>query len=317
MGGKPKLTISEVKDKYLAAGFILLEDCYINNRTSLLCVCEKGHETKKALTNLKTGCIVCGRKKTEDFHRLSYSEVYDYFNKNRCELLSKEYVNAKGLLDYKCECGSVGKISYDNFKQGKRCNICRYNKIADKRKHEYAFVMEFFEQNGCTLLSRTYSNHNQLLDYICECGRASQISFSNFQQGQRCRVCFIERNSGENSHLFKPYLTSEHREKGRNFKDLRDWRKAVFERDNYTCVVCNKKGVYLNAHHINGYDLFPELRDEVSNGTTLCRECHTDFHKKYGYGRNTKTQFSKWLSRKNGIVREVETGEAVANQFDF
>jgi hypothetical protein len=297
LGGKPKLTIDTVRNKFTESGFTLLEGLYINNRTPMKCICNNGHQTTKALTNLKTGCSICGRIKVEERHRLSYGEVYQFFESNGCELLSKEYKNARVPLLYRCECGSISKIRYDNFRNGKRCNECGNKKVSEKRSHDYEYVKQYFADSGCVLLSKSYKNHSQTLEYICNCGKRSKISFSNFQQGQRCRDCFVERNSGENSHLYKPFLTTEHREKGRNFKDLRDWRKDVFGRDNYTCVVCSKKGVHLNAHHLNGYDLFPELRTDVSNGVTLCRECHSDFHKKYGYGGNTKSQFSEWLSK--------------------
>lgn len=52
------------------------------------------------------------------------------------------------------------------------------------------------------------------------------------------------------------------------------WRKSVFERDNYTCQVCNVRGTYLEADHIKPWAYFPELRFELSNGRTLCRPCH-------------------------------------------
>lgn len=53
-----------------------------------------------------------------------------------------------------------------------------------------------------------------------------------------------------------------------------EWRKAVFERDNYTCQKCKNRGVYLEADHIKPWAYFPGLRFELSNGRTLCRLCH-------------------------------------------
>lgn len=57
------------------------------------------------------------------------------------------------------------------------------------------------------------------------------------------------------------------------------WRKAVFERDHYTCIWCgakngNGKAVILNADHIKRFSDYPELRFAIDNGRTLCKDCH-------------------------------------------
>jgi HNH endonuclease len=75
-------------------------------------------------------------------------------------------------------------------------------------------------------------------------------------------------------------------------------RKQCFDRDNYTCLKCNLRGVTLNAHHMNSWKFFPEQRGNLDNLATLCRVCHRDFHSKYGNGvktPNTKEQFNDFL----------------------
>jgi hypothetical protein len=57
--------------------------------------------------------------------------------------------------------------------------------------------------------------------------------------------------------------------------EYKDWRAAVFERDDYTCQMCGKpSNGDIEAHHIRPWAEFPELRFDVSNGITLCQPCH-------------------------------------------
>lgn len=67
-------------------------------------------------------------------------------------------------------------------------------------------------------------------------------------------------------------------------KKYLQWRSDVFTRDNWTCQTCGKRGVFLEAHHISSWAHFPELRLVLSNGVSLCRECHklTDNYKNKG-----------------------------------
>jgi hypothetical protein len=54
----------------------------------------------------------------------------------------------------------------------------------------------------------------------------------------------------------------------------RDWRTAVFSRDNWTCQCCGFRGGYLEADHIKPWCAFPDLRYDIDNGRTVCRPCH-------------------------------------------
>lgn len=52
------------------------------------------------------------------------------------------------------------------------------------------------------------------------------------------------------------------------------WREKVFERDNYTCLLCGKRGGSLEPHHILPRRNHKELIYSVDNGATLCVQCH-------------------------------------------
>jgi hypothetical protein len=62
----------------------------------------------------------------------------------------------------------------------------------------------------------------------------------------------------------------------RNYQDpaYADWRKRIFQRDK-KCMMpgCNSKK-RLQAHHIKRWANASAMRYELSNGITLCAECH-------------------------------------------
>lgn len=57
-------------------------------------------------------------------------------------------------------------------------------------------------------------------------------------------------------------------------KKYLQWRSDVFKRDNWICQTCNRRGCYLEVHHIKSWSFYPELRYDVNNGLTLCKNCH-------------------------------------------
>lgn len=78
----------------------------------------------------------------------------------------------------------------------------------------------------------------------------------------------------------------------RESSQYKKWRISVFTRDNYTCQECGERGGELNADHIKSFAFFPELRLELSNGRTLCVECH---RKTETYGGRAVSYYKKTL----------------------
>lgn len=113
-------------------------------------------------------------------------------------------------------------------------------------------------------------------------------------------VIFFKRKLTVNYKMVKPSETYEHKliavskkyniaivDLGNKFDNQEDrktieykqWRDKVFKRDKYTCQHCGKRG-RLNAHHIKSYKDYPKLRTKLSNGITLCKQCHIEEHKR-------------------------------------
>ena len=155
----------------------------------------------------------------------------------------------------------------------------------------------------------------------CDCGIIKDIRGTSLRNGNTqscgcfCREKSSEVNSGARSHMFgkkRPdhsikmrgknhprynfNLTDAERSQHRRYFEYDIWRTSVFERDTYTCQCCGTKKSPFNAHHLESYDSFIDLRTLLSNGITLCVGCHKKFHKQYGRGHNTNIQFKEFIN---------------------
>lgn len=88
----------------------------------------------------------------------------------------------------------------------------------------------------------------------------------------------IKKISGIHNGNWNGGITSKNH-KIRYSKKSKSWRKFIFERDDYTCQICNKRGGELHIHHIKSFKDYPELRFDLNNGITLCKKCHRELHK--------------------------------------
>ncbi|MGL5380700.1 HNH endonuclease [Clostridium sp.] len=104
------------------------------------------------------------------------------------------------------------------------------------------------------------------------------------------RVC------GEKHPNWDKNRTHEKRKLERKSTKDNMWRSSVFYRDNRTCFKCSENNIKnMVVHHIDSYDIHEDKRYDINNGIVLCEKCHKDFHGKYGYGKNTRTQFEEWI----------------------
>lgn len=278
-----------------------LRAMYIEERKSILEIAKERNigvsTVKRLLQEYGLGIRKLG---TNQYKSNSFEVVKKYFEENGCELISDDYQNANELLTYICNCGNKSRIRFSAFKRGQRCKKCGVRRGTSKQKLEYSFVKKTFEERGCKLLSKTYVNSNQKLEYICHCGNKATMRFNNFRKGYDCAECKRKRFLGANNHNYNPNLTDEERQElGRYEGRYKAFRKAVYKRDKYSCVVCgNGKSNTLVAHHLDSYSDFPDRRTDPENAVTLCESCHKDFHKQYGYKHNRKEQFEEYLSNK-------------------
>ncbi len=194
-----KLTFEYVRNYFKEQGCELLEKEYINNCTNMEYRCSCENINKIRFNHFKRGkrCKKCGKNEE---HTLKY--VQNYFKEQGCELLETEYINCKTKMKYKCSCGDISNISFNNFRKGHRCYKCGLNKNSIKQKHSFEFVKNYFKEQGCKLLEEEYNGCQIKMKYICECKNISKISFHNLKAGQRCMKCSNCGYSKESQKLF-------------------------------------------------------------------------------------------------------------------
>lgn len=147
----------------------------------------------------------------------------------------------------------------------------------------------------------------------CDCCKKNyKISYSNYNKCIHnnkiyCNKCSkIVLNSGENHPLWKHDKTREERLIERSYPKYVNFIKNVLIRDNYTCKCCGDKNTKhdIEVHHLDGYNWCIEKRTDETNGITLCKNCHKNFHLKYGNGNNTKEQFEEWIGYSIGELEK-------------
>lgn len=185
-----KFTQEYVESYYKEKGCLLLDN-YKNASTPLKYLCHCSHENTLSFDKFKkqkNGCRYCtkiGGYKLED--------VYNYFKEHDCELLETTYSGVKKKMKYKCSCGNISEISFDNFKSGKRCNKCGLDKLSEQFKTDIKHVIDYFIKNNCVPMFDEYKNDRQKLKYKCSCGNISSITFADFKSGRRCNKCSTQR----------------------------------------------------------------------------------------------------------------------------
>lgn len=222
------------------------------------------------------------------------------------------------IFECKCDCGekTYKTLNVLRVRKNPSCKRCTLKaKKENGAKNNKNISGAKFGRLTAVKPTEKRELRSVIWECLCDCGNKKEVSFRNLNKGntQSCgclaKEFIVEKNKkwgidhrGENHPSWNPDLTEEDRARRRSgLADGRvsDWRVSVFIRDKHTCRICKKKNKELNAHHLDGWNWCKEKRFDLKNGITLCKRCHLNFHKKYGYGDNTKEQFYEHINELN------------------
>lgn len=231
------------------------------------------------------------RKTNEQFLKEVYNLVGEEYT------FKEEYQKAKTKITVTHnKCNYEYLVSPTNFLSGNRCPKCAKNFKTDEmfRKEVYDLVKDEYD-----VLEKYKKKRYKIAFKHKTCGTVFKQYPETFLIGRQCPKCGLERRSKENHYKYNPSLTQEERQRRDMFNgEIRKWREKVYKRDDYTCQICKIKGYKINAHHLYSWDKYEDKRFDVSNGVTLCEDCHKGFHREYGYGNNDANQFKNYISNK-------------------
>lgn len=221
------------------------------------------------------------------------------------------YRHETGYWRARCDCGTFKIVNGTEVKRGgvKSCG-CLYKEEGERRrkpkkvkvpkapsgkiincetcgKEFYRHLCFINKTNFCSRRCHHKAlDQNKRIELNClECGRPfiEHECYVKLRGRKYCstvctRKARSKAQSGENSPWWKGGISYQ-KKRIRKGVEWKMWRTAIFQRDNYTCRECGARSgkgqaVELHPHHIRQYALYPELRFDVNNGITLCKECH-------------------------------------------
>lgn len=224
------------------------------------------------------------------------------------ELMKTDIIKVGDKYPFECKNHS-GVIFYSTiYSLVKYQHICKqcYNEASSERQSHSKIeeVGRLCNKKGYTLLTSNIKNCDDVVEFICKKHKDYGIQTTSLWNlkinDKNCKMCSVLKK--ENHWNWRGGVNPIN-DSIRKSLDYQNWRKQIYERDNYTCQCCGETGKILNAHHIYNFADYPNLRTSIDNGITLCEDCHTKrgvgFHSLYGYSCNTYEQLAEYFKKNN------------------
>jgi len=226
--------------------------------------------------NNKSYCFVCGKIMGANKRKYNIAMVQNYLTTNglKCKLVSTKYISSKQNLEFKCECGTNYKATWNDFylKKIYQCRQCGIGKRTDANtKTSELFISEVFNLTGndYTVLGEYKSALTKILMRHNKCGCEWETKPNVFLSGRRCPKCKESRGEKKVCHYLEKmkikYLTQK------VFKDCKDKRALPFDfylPDNNTLIEFDGRQHYQTLkYREDKYSnlLYQQKHDKIKN----------------------------------------------------
>lgn len=191
-------------------------------------------------------------------------------------MLSKEELKSRQLRCENCKKKFMPIPSYNRKRRYCSPGCCYAHRKANTKEYQCLHCGAAFRRVQSMVRERMFCSDNcsrkagrppKLRRFVCQyCKETSHIT----RQNKRKIYCSYVCNG-------LARRTSTRPDSERLSARLETWGRKVRRRDKFRCVVCGSENK-LQAHHILSFSTHPHLRYDVSNGKTLCIDCHASEH---------------------------------------
>ncbi len=228
----------------------------------------------------------------------------------RLTVIKIGYRNKRNIIKWEClcDCGNIAFVTSNQLNCGETKSCGCYHDEAASTNNSLNIIGHKYGR--LTVLERLgrLENKGPYIWWKCKCDCGNEINANTgglrFGNPRSCGCLKIEAAKGmcgPKHPNWNPDKNNEDREYEKKYRRSsqhthQKWAKAIKERDNYTCCICNQRGGKLRSHHIKGWTENPTLRFDLENGVCMCHACHQSFHKKYKYRGNNCQQIKEFKS---------------------
>lgn len=234
-------------------------------------------------------------KKTKDISGNKYNHL------TVIKIMGRDSTN-KITWQCQCDCGNITTVTGLNLKNGtsKSCGCLKH-----KQRYNDLVGLRF----GRLVVMEIYKIKNEIVFWncVCDCGKNNIVTTGHLKSGhtQSCGCLMREKSrekayknlSGkkENHPRWNKKLTDDDRKYRRNNTWLlKKWAESVYLRDSYTCIKCGSPDK-IQAHHLYSFSRVKERQFDISNGVSLCKKCHREFHSIYGITKFYRSDFFNYI----------------------